>query len=86
VFRTLEARGEIRGGRFVAGFAGEQYALPDAVPVLRACRRDAAAVKDGTAPSVAPISVTAADPLNFVGILTPDERVASTARRSVRVA
>jgi len=86
VFRTLEARGEIRGGRFVAGFAGEQYALPDAVPVLRACRRDAAAAKEGTAPAVAPVSVTAADPLNFVGILTPDERVASNERRSVRVA
>jgi len=77
VYRTLEARGEIRGGRFVAGFPGEQYALPEAVRRLRAARR----AGPGT-----PVEVVAADPLNFIGILTPEERVASTARRTVRVA
>ena len=80
VMRTLEARGEIRGGRFVAGFDGEQYALPEAVTLLRAVRRD-------TAEGAPPLSVSAADPLNFRGILTPDERVAPTrTRRQVLVA
>ena len=78
--RVLEARGEVRGGRFVAGFDGEQYALPDAVTLLRAVRRDAA--KE----DAAPVTVSAADPLNFQGILTPDERVAATTRKQVRVA
>jgi ATP-dependent helicase Lhr and Lhr-like helicase len=79
--RLLEARGEVRGGRFVAGFDGEQYALPDAVTLLRAVRRDAA--KEDAA---APVTVSAADPLNFQGILTPDERVSATTRKQVRVA
>jgi ATP-dependent helicase Lhr and Lhr-like helicase len=76
--RTLEARGEIRGGRFVAGFDGEQYALPEAIPVLRDVRR--------REPETSPVSVSAADPLNFRGILTPDERVAPRTRRQVLVA
>ncbi len=76
VYRRMEARGEVRGGRFVAGFSGEQFALPDVVPVLRAVR---------DAGEREPIEVVAADPLNFRGILTPDERVASTARRRVVV-
>ena len=76
--RTMEARGEVRGGRFVQGFEGEQYALPEAVELLRALRR-----KGG---EPVPVEVSAADPLNFRGILTPDERVASTAARLVRVA
>jgi len=76
VYRTLEARGEIRGGRFVAGFSGEQYALPEAVTLLRAIRRRG---------ELAPISVSAADPLNFRGILTPDERVPAVARQKVLV-
>ena len=79
VLRTLEARGEVRGGRFVAGFDGEQYALPEAVTLLRAIRRK----EGGDAP---PITVSAADPLNFQGILTPEERVAPHERRHVRVA
>ncbi len=78
--RELEARGEIRGGRFVAGFDGEQYALPEAVTLLRAVRR-----RDNAGP-IAPVLVSAADPLNFRGILTPDERVAPTTRRQVQVA
>jgi ATP-dependent Lhr-like helicase len=67
VFRRLEARGEIRGGRFVAGFAGEQFALPEAVGMLRAARR---AEASGTL-----VSVSAADPLNLVGVILPGERV-----------
>jgi ATP-dependent Lhr-like helicase len=75
--RTLEARGEVRGGRFVAGFDGEQYALPEAVSLLRAVRRRGA--KE-------PTYASAADPLNFRGILTPDERVSPLARQRVLVA
>jgi ATP-dependent Lhr-like helicase len=76
--RLLEARGEVRGGRFVGGFDGEQYALPEAVTLLRAVR------KRGDRGEL-PVSVSAADPLNFRGILTPDERVAPTTRRLVQV-
>ena len=81
VLRTFEARGEIRGGRFVAGFDGEQYALPEAVTLLRTVRRRAASSVDPP-----PVIVSAADPLNFRGILTPDERVAPTTRKQVHVA
>ena len=63
VYRRLEARGEIRGGRFVAGFSGEQFALPEAVGTLRALRR-----KEG---SGAWVSVSGADPLNLAGIILP---------------
>jgi ATP-dependent Lhr-like helicase len=69
--RRLEARGEIRGGRFVAGFSGEQYATPEAVAVLRDVRR-----KPLTQQS---ISLSAADPLNLIGIVTPGARLASLA-------
>ena len=79
--RMLEARGEVRGGRFVAGFDGEQYALPEAIEMLRAVRR-----RSASEPSASPLVVSAADPLNFRGILTPDERVPPTVRRQVRVA
>lgn len=67
VYRRLEARGEIRGGRFVVGFAGEQYALPEAVDALRRVRRNDA--DEGT------ITISAADPLNLIGIVLPGERV-----------
>ena len=67
VYRTLEARGEIRGGRFVAGFGGEQFAAPDAVGRLRAVRKSE---KTGER-----VVIGAADPLNLVGILTPESRV-----------
>jgi ATP-dependent Lhr-like helicase len=76
VYRRLELRGEIRGGRFVAGFTGEQYALPEAVELLRRLRREGPRE---------PISVASADPLNFQGILTPAQRVAPTTRRQVLV-
>ncbi len=70
VYRRLEARGEIRGGRFVAGMTGEQYALPEAVEMLRAARRGAQAHEK------APIVViSACDPLNLVGLITPGDRV-----------
>ncbi len=75
-FRRMEARGEIHGGRFVAGFHGEQYALPEAVRGLRATRK---------LPEGAPLHVDAADPLNYAGILTPEKRVASNTHRRVDV-
>ncbi len=65
VYRRLEARGEIRGGRFVGGFSGEQYALPEAIGLLRSTRKEQG---EGEL-----IAVSGADPLNLVGILTPDE-------------
>ena len=67
VLRSLEARGEIRGGRFVAGFVGEQFALTEAVEQLRAVKR--------TEPDGNLLVVSAYDPLNLVGILTPGERL-----------
>ena len=68
VYRRLEARGELRGGRFVAGFAGEQFALPEAIGLLREVRRKPLAESL--------VSVSGADPLNLVGILTPGARLA----------
>jgi ATP-dependent Lhr-like helicase len=67
VFHRLEARGEIRGGRFVAGIAGEQFALPEAVPLLREMRKR---TPDGSF-----VAVSAVDPLNLVGTLLPGEKV-----------
>jgi ATP-dependent Lhr-like helicase len=67
VYRRMEARGEIRGGRFVAGFSGEQFALPEAVGRLRAVRREP---HNGQL-----VAVSAADPLNLIGILTPGGRI-----------
>ena len=69
VFRRLEARGDIRGGRFVAGFSGEQFALPEAIGMLREARRKPA---DG-----AWLSLSGADPLNLVGIITPGPKLAA---------
>ncbi len=66
-YRRLEARGEIRGGRFVAGMAGEQFAVPEAVGLLRDVRRRE---RTGTL-----VSISGADPLNLVGILTPGARL-----------
>jgi ATP-dependent Lhr-like helicase len=67
IYRRLEARGEIRGGRFVSGFSGEQYALPEAVGLLRETRRQA--------PCERWISLSGADPLNLIGILTPGPKL-----------
>jgi ATP-dependent Lhr-like helicase len=108
IYHRLEQRGEIRGGRFVAGISGEQFALPEAVGMLRAVRRTrngsmdfgvrspllnnevgslAAGIQPGnestTANTESLISVSAADPLNLVGIITPGARV--TAHTSNRI-
>ena len=69
VYRRLESRGDIRGGRFASGFSGEQFALPEAVGMLREVRRQG--------PSGAFVSLSGADPLNLVGILTPGPRLAA---------
>jgi len=75
-YRRMELRGEVRGGRFVAGFSGEQFALPQAVELLRNLRRQGP--RDA-------VNVVSADPLNFQGILTPEKRVAPTRRHEVLV-
>ncbi len=74
-FRRLEDRGEVRGGRFVTGFLGEQFALPVAVESVRAIR------KTESAGEIA--AVSAADPLNLVGILLPGERVAANSGKTI---
>ena len=76
-FRRLEDRGEVRGGRFVSGFQGEQFALPVAVESLRANRKAA------NQPTGERIVISAADPLNLVGILVPGERIPAISGRSV---
>jgi ATP-dependent Lhr-like helicase len=73
--RRLEDRGEIRGGRFVSSFLGEQFALPVAVESLRATRNLA---RTGEV-----VTVSAADPLNLVGIVVPGDRVAANSGRTV---
>jgi ATP-dependent Lhr-like helicase len=74
-FRRLEDRGEIRGGRFVSGFLGEQFALSVAVDSLRAQRNQQ--------PTGELVTISAADPLNLVGILVPGERVAANSGKVV---
>jgi ATP-dependent Lhr-like helicase len=70
-YRRLEAQGLIRGGRFIGGMSGEQYALPEAVGALRAIRKRA---RDG-----ALVALSGADPLNLLGIVTPGARLAALA-------
>ena len=67
VYRRAEARGEIRGGRFVAGFMGEQFALPETVDILRSMRK--------SEPTGELLTISGCDPLNLVGIITPGPRV-----------
>jgi len=67
--RRMEVRGEVRGGRFVSGFVGEQFARPDAVELLRIVRRDGDRERT--------VRVAAADPLNLAGIVTPGPRVSA---------
>jgi ATP-dependent Lhr-like helicase len=74
-FRRLEDRGEIRGGRFVDGFLGEQFALPVAVESLRATRK--------IPPSDEVVTISAADPLNLVGVIVPGERIPAISGRTV---
>jgi ATP-dependent Lhr-like helicase len=75
VYRRLEARGELRGGRFVAGVTGEQFALPEAVVRLRAIRRESG--------SGSLVAISAADPLNLVGIVMPGERIPALTRNRI---
>jgi ATP-dependent helicase Lhr and Lhr-like helicase len=66
VLRRLEARGEVRGGRFVSGFSGEQFALPEAAVALR---------KTAKTPGRERVAISAVDPLNLAGVLTPGDKV-----------
>ena len=75
VYRRLEARGEIRSGRFVTGMSGEQFALPQAVERLREVRRIA---PDGTL-----VAISAADPLNLTGIVTAGDRIRTAGRNRI---
>ena len=75
VLRRMETRGEIRGGRFVSGVWGEQFALREAVSALRTARRKE---KNGDL-----IAISAADPLNLIGILTPGRRVPALTKNRI---
>ena len=74
-FRRLEDRGQVRGGHFVSGFMGEQFALPIAVESLRAMRADSAPGEM--------LTISAADPLNLTGILLPGDRISSVSGKTV---
>jgi len=76
MFRRLEARGLVRGGRFVSGFGGEQFALPEAAESLRANRTR-------TLAEMPPLTLAAADPMNLVGVVIPGERTPSIAGNTV---
>ena len=76
-YRRLEARGEIRGGRFVSGYLGEQFALPEAVELLRALRREE---RSGET-----LEVSAADPVNLTGFVLPGERLATLSSQTLRL-
>ena len=92
-FRRMEDRGEVRGGRFINGFLGEQFALPEAVESLRAMRKmqqtavpamgSSGATITNQPQSASVITVSAADPLNLVGIIVPGERVPAISGRFV---
>ncbi|NIN10137.1 MAG: DEAD/DEAH box helicase [Gemmatimonadales bacterium] len=75
VYRRLEARGEIRGGRFVTGMSGEQFALPEAVGQMRTVRK-----RESTGQLV---GLSGADPMNLTGIVTPGERIPALATNRV---
>ena len=70
-YRRLEARGEIRGGRFIAGVAGEQFALPEAIGLMRQVRRQA--------PDESLVCLAATDPANLLGTVVPGPKVARVA-------
>ncbi|HET6673986.1 MAG TPA: DEAD/DEAH box helicase [Nitrospiraceae bacterium] len=69
-YRRMELRGEVRGGRFVNGFTGEQFALPEAVEALRAVRKKAAGSATGME-----LRLSASDPLNLIGVILPGSRI-----------
>ncbi len=75
VYRRLEARGEIRGGHFVNGVSGEQFALPEAIGLLRSLRK--------SKPTGELIVLSASDPLNLVGVLAPGPRIAAIASNRI---
>jgi ATP-dependent Lhr-like helicase len=75
--RRMEARGEIRGGRFAGAFVGEQFALPEALDLLRALRRQSDRAEA--------LEVSAADPLNLAGILLPGPRLSATSGEMLRL-
>jgi ATP-dependent helicase Lhr and Lhr-like helicase len=77
VFRHMEDRGEIRGGRFVNGFIGEQFALPEAADSLRAAKNKQ--------PSEQTVSASAADPLNLIGTILPGDKVAAVSKKNVEL-
>jgi len=79
IYRRMESRGEIRGGRFITGVGGEQFVLPEVVDLLRQSRR----TDSVGAPLAAPIIISAADPMNLVGILTPGPKVPAVASNAV---
>jgi ATP-dependent helicase Lhr and Lhr-like helicase len=74
MFRRLEARGAVRGGRFVSGFGGEQFAVPEAVASLRETRLHM---------TQEPVTVAAADPLNLAGVVVPGERPAAVPGKTI---
>jgi ATP-dependent Lhr-like helicase len=75
VYRRLEARGEIRGGHFVNGVGGEQFALPEAIGLLRSLRK--------TCPTGEMIVLNATDPLNLHGVLAPGPRIPAFASNRI---
>ncbi len=75
VYWRMEARGEIRGGRFVQGFSGEQFALPEAVGALRRSRRET--------PDEQLIVLSAADPLNLIGVILPGDKIPASSRNRI---
>lgn len=75
--RRLELRGEVRGGRFVDGFLGEQFALPYAVDSLRAMRNEEL--------DEVPQTISSVDPLNLIGIVLPGERVSAAIKSEIRL-
>ncbi len=77
IYRRMEARGEIRGGRFVSGYVGEQFGRPEAVDLLRHLRRASASGEE--------IEIAPADPLNLTGVLLPGPRSASLGQAAVRL-
>ena len=75
VYWRMEARGEIRGGRFVQGFSGEQFALPEAVGALPRSRRET--------PDEQLIVLSAADPLNLIGVILPGDKIPASSRNRI---
>jgi len=77
VLRRMEARGEVRGGRFVAAFLGEQFALPEALDLMRAVRR--------TESNREEVRLSAADPLNLIGVVLPGQRIPQGSGQELRL-